>query len=114
MPRYAGFAASASSSAPGISRRRDRYGDLEAAIAFGVGFIVIALVILAVRAISARSRARRARRRGIDLAAIASVAAASALPALLKGKGGIIAPIVALAAYAIYRENIGKKPDDLE
>jgi hypothetical protein len=91
-----------------------RYGDLEAAIAFGVGFIVIALVILAVRAISARSRARRARRRGIDVAAIASVAAASALPALLKGKGGIIAPIVALAAYAIYRENIGKKPDDLE
>ena len=91
-----------------------RYGSLEAAISFGVGFIVIALLILAIRAIAARSRARRARRRGIDLAAIAGVAAMSVLPTLLKSRAGIIAPIVALAAYAIYRENLGKKPDDRE
>jgi predicted membrane channel-forming protein YqfA (hemolysin III family) len=91
-----------------------RYGSLEAAIGFGVGFLVIALVVLAVHAIAARSRARRARRRGVDLAAIAGVAAMSVLPTLLKSRAGIIAPIVALAAYAIYRENIGKKPDDLE
>ena len=57
-----------------------RYGSLEAAIGFGVGFIVIALLILAIRAIAARSRARRARRRGVDLAAIAGVAAMSVLP----------------------------------
>ena len=91
-----------------------RFGDLEAAIGFGVGFILIALLILAVRAIAARSRARRARRRGIDLATIAGVAAASALPALLKSRSGIIAPFVAVAAYAIYRENMDKKPDDPE
>ena len=91
-----------------------RYGSLEAAIGFGVGFIVIALLILAIRAIAARSRARRARRRGVDLAAIAGVAAMSVLPTLLKSRAGIIAPIVALAAYAIYRENLGKKPDDPE
>jgi hypothetical protein len=38
----------------------------------------------------------------------------SVLPTLLKSRAGIIAPIVALAAYAIYRENIGTKPDDPE
>ena len=54
-----------------------RYGDMEAAIGFGVGFMLIALLILAVRSIAARSRARRARRRGVDLAAIAGVAAVS-------------------------------------
>jgi hypothetical protein len=91
-----------------------RYGDLEAAIGFGVGFILIASLILAVRAIAARSRVRRAKRRGADLATIAGVAAASALPVLLKSRAGIIAPIVAVAAYAIYRENLGKKPDDPE
>ena len=82
--------------------------------ASAIGFIVVALLILAIRAIAARSRARRARRRGVDLAAIAGVAAVSALPTLLKSRAGIIAPIVALAAYAIYRENLGKKPDDPE
>ena len=87
-----------------------RYGSLEAAIGFGIGFIVLALFILAIRAIAARSRARRARRRGVDLAAIAGVAAMSVLPTLLKSRAGIIAPIVALAAYALYRENLGKKP----
>ena len=30
---------------------------------------------------------------------------------LLKSRGGLIAPLVALAAYAIYRENRKDKPD---
>jgi drug/metabolite transporter (DMT)-like permease len=88
-----------------------RYGTVEAAVAFGIGFLLVAIVILAVRSLAAHSRARRARRRGADLATIAGVAAVSVLPALLKSRAGIIAPIVALAAYAIYREN-QKKPDD--
>jgi protein-S-isoprenylcysteine O-methyltransferase Ste14 len=88
-----------------------RFGTVEAAVGFGAGFLLIAIVILAVRSLAARSRARRARRRGADLATIAGVAAVSVLPALLKSRAGIIAPIVALAAYAIYREN-QKKPDD--
>ena len=91
-----------------------KFGGVEAAIGFGVGFMLIALIILAVRSIAARSRARRARRRGVDLATIAGVAAVSVLPALLKSRAGIIAPIVALAAYAIYRENQNNKPDDRE
>ena len=89
-----------------------RFGDMEAAVGFGVGFLLIALIILAIRSIAARSRARRARRRGADLATIAGVAAVSMLPALLKSRAGIIAPLVALAAYAIYRENLKGKPDD--
>jgi predicted membrane channel-forming protein YqfA (hemolysin III family) len=91
-----------------------KFGDVEAAISFGVGLLLITLLILAVRSIAARSRARRARRRGVDLATIAGVAAVSMLPALLKSRAGIIAPIVALAAYAIYRENQNNKPDDPE
>jgi hypothetical protein len=87
-----------------------RFGAVEAAVGFGIGFLLAAVIILAVRSLSARSRARRARRRGVDLATIAGVAAVSALPALLKSRAGLIAPIVALAAYAIYREN-RKKPD---
>lgn len=89
-----------------------RFGDVEAAIGFGGGFLLIALIILAIRSIAARARARRARRRGVDLATIAGVAAVSVLPALLKSRAGIIAPIVAAAAYAIYRENLKGKPDD--
>jgi hypothetical protein len=89
-----------------------KFGGFEAAIGFGIGFLVIAILILAVRSIAARSRARRVRRRGVDLATIAGVAAVSVLPALLKSRAGIIAPIVALAAYAIYRENRKNKPDD--
>jgi Na+/pantothenate symporter len=88
-----------------------RFGGVEAAIGFGVGFLLVAIIILAIRSLAARSRARRARRRGANLATIAGVAAVSVLPALLKSRAGIIAPIVALAAYAIYREN-QKKPDD--
>ncbi|RUT86290.1 hypothetical protein EOD14_14285, partial [Mesorhizobium sp. M7A.T.Ca.US.000.02.1.1] len=66
--------------------------------------------------ISAGSRARRrAQRRNADMKAIGITAALAVLPSLLKGKGGlgvILGPAVALAAYAIYRENV--KSDDLD
>ncbi|TIS85438.1 MAG: hypothetical protein E5W19_26220, partial [Mesorhizobium sp.] len=55
---------------------------------------------------------REARRRKADMKAIGITAALAVLPTLLKGKGGlgvILGPAVALAAYAIYRENV--KPD---
>jgi hypothetical protein len=45
--------------------------------------------------------------------AIGITAALAVLPTLLRGKGGlgvILGPAVALAAYAIYRENV--KSDD--
>jgi hypothetical protein len=93
-----------------------RYGSLAAALCFGAGFLLLAGLILLIFQISAGSRARRrAQQRNADMKAIGITAALAVLPALLKGKGGlgvILGPAVALAAYAIYRENV--KPDDPE
>lgn len=93
-----------------------RYGSLAAALGFGAGFMLLAGLILLIFQISAGSRARRrAQQRNADMKAIGITAALAVLPALLKGKGGlgvILGPAVALAAYAIYRENV--KPDDPE
>ncbi|UVK42111.1 hypothetical protein BPNPMPFG_003761 [Mesorhizobium sp. AR07] len=90
-----------------------RYGSFAAALSFGAGFLVLAGLILLIYQISAGSRARRrAQRRNADMKAIGIAAALAVLPALLRGKGGlgvILGPAVALAAYAIYRENV--KPD---
>ncbi|PBC20469.1 MULTISPECIES: hypothetical protein [unclassified Mesorhizobium] len=91
-----------------------RYGSFAAALDFGVGFLVIAGLVLLVHRLTSGARARReARRRSADMKAIGITAALAVLPTLLKGKGGlgvILGPAVALAAYAIYRENV--KPDD--
>ncbi|AGB43940.1 hypothetical protein FJ950_10545 [Mesorhizobium sp. B2-3-14] len=96
-----------------------RYGSLAAAIGFGVGFLVIAgLVLLTHRLMSGTRMRREARRRKTDMKAIGITAALAVLPALLKGglkgKGGlgvILGPAVALAAYAIYRENVKSDTD---
>jgi hypothetical protein len=91
-----------------------RYGSFAAALGFGVGFLVIAGLVLLVHRLMSGARARRAaRRRNADMKALGITAAIAVLPTLLKGKGGlgvILGPAVALAAYAIYRENV--KPDD--
>lgn len=91
-----------------------RYGSFAASLGFGVGFLVIAGLILLVHRLMSGARARRAaRRRNADMKALGITAALAVLPTLLKGKGGlgvILGPAVALAAYAIYRENV--KPDD--
>jgi len=95
-----------------------RYGSLAAALGFGVGFLVVAGLVLLIHRLMSGARARReAKRRKTDMKAIGVTAALALLPTLLtkgglKGKGGlgvILAPAVALAAYAIYRENA--KPD---
>ncbi|TPJ18697.1 hypothetical protein FJW04_05080 [Mesorhizobium sp. B2-7-3] len=100
-----------------------RYGSLAAALSFGVGFLVIAgLVLLTHRLMSGTRMRREARRRKTDMKAIGITAALAVLPALLKGglkgglkgKGGlgiILGPAVALAAYAIYRENVKSDTD---
>lgn len=96
----------------------DHYGRLETALGFGVGFIVLALVILLVDRLTARSRARRAaERRRADLTAVGVATALAVLPTLLRsraGVGSLLAPAIALAAYAIWRENTkppGSDPD---
>jgi ABC-type uncharacterized transport system permease subunit len=90
-----------------------RYGTIEAEIGFGLAFFAIAVVVLVVHSITSRSRARRTRRHGVDLATVAGVAAVPVLPVLMKSRAGLVAPLVALAAYAIYRENSkGRRRDD--
>lgn len=93
-----------------------RYGSMSAALGFGIGFLAIAGFILLVYKISAGTRARRrAQRRNADIKAIGIAAALAVLPTLLKGKGGlgvVLGPAIALAAYAIYRENTKPGADD--
>ncbi|UDL88022.1 hypothetical protein LGH82_23065 [Mesorhizobium sp. PAMC28654] len=93
-----------------------RYGSMAASLGFGAGFLVIAGLILLIYQLASGTRARRrAKRRDADLKAIGITAALAVLPTLLKGKGGlgvILGPAVALAAYAIYRENVKRGADD--
>jgi undecaprenyl pyrophosphate phosphatase UppP len=93
-----------------------RYGLVETAIYFGLGFIVLGGVILFVHRLSkGRREVRRAQRHKSDMTAIGVTTALALVPTLLRGgKGGLgalLAPAVAAAAYAIYRENV-KSDDD--
>lgn len=94
------------------------FGRLETAIAFGAGFMAIALLILLAHRLTAKSRARRAaERRRSDLTALGVATAFAALPTLMRsraGMGALLAPVIAIAAYAIWRENTkppGTGPD---
>lgn len=91
-----------------------RYGHVEAALGFGIGFLVLSGLILLVHKLAGQARARKARRqRKADMATLGTAAAMALVPTLLRSKGGIgalLGPVVALAAYQIYREN--RKPDD--
>lgn len=86
-----------------------RYGPIEAALGFGIGFLVVGGLVLLVYRLGAGARARRqAKRRQADLTALGVTAAAALLPALARsrpGPGLILGPLAAIAAYAIYREN---------
>jgi undecaprenyl pyrophosphate phosphatase UppP len=91
------------------------YGRLETALGFGVGFIVLALLIVLVHRLTAGSRAKRAaERRRSDLTAMGVAAALAALPGLMRSRAGLgtlLAPALAVVAYAIYRENSKPKSD---
>ena len=93
----------------------ERYGSLEAAVAFGGFFVLVSLVIVAAHKLRARSRARLiSQKRSGDLKALGVAAAVAALPSLLRGKAGIgmlVAPALALGAYALYRRSRPADPD---
>jgi hypothetical protein len=101
--------------AAGYVAAADRYGTINAALAFAGGFFLLAILILVVHRIASRARARSiARQRSTELTTIAAAAALATLPSLLRGKSSLatlLAPAFVLAAYAIYRENKAK-PDD--
>lgn len=86
-----------------------RYGSVEAALGFGVGFLLVAGIVLLAHRLTARAHVRRQeRRRKSDLTALGVTATAALLPMLAKarpGRGMILGPLAAIAAYAIYREN---------
>lgn len=93
----------------------ERYGAIEAAIGIGVIFLLISGIILIVHTTTSRIQAKRAKeKRASDLTTVAVASALAVAPTLLRGKAGLgaaIAPAVALATYAIYREN-RKKPKE--
>lgn len=84
-----------------------RYGTIEAAIAFGAGFLLIALVIVTIHAVRQKNRKKAIEgRRTTDVATMAGVAAVTLLPSLMRGRaaaGGLAAAVAALAAYGLYR-----------
>ena len=96
-----------------------RYGPLATSLGFGIGFLLIAGLIVVIHKLTSGMRARRsARRRKADMTAMGITAAIALLPALARSKGGfgaVVAPAIALLAYAIYRENAKpgpKEPDE--
>jgi undecaprenyl pyrophosphate phosphatase UppP len=93
----------------------ERYGSLETAVSFGLCFIVIALILVLGYRLTAKSRAQRAAdRRKSDLTAVGVATALAVLPGLLRSRAGIgavVAPALAVLAYAIYCEN-RKPPSD--
>lgn len=91
-----------------------RYGAIEAALGFGAGFVVLGVLVLVIFKLTTRSRRRRAteRRKG-EVATIAAATALAMLPALAGRKAGLsvlVAPILAMVGYQIYRENSRGRP----
>lgn len=88
-------------------------GHIPAALSFGGGALLIAIIIVIVHRIQAqRERLRAAERRRTELKSLLSVSAVAMLPTLLS-RGGLrtlAIPAIAAAAYAIYRENTRPRP----
>ncbi|RTM02628.1 MAG: hypothetical protein EKK31_19745 [Hyphomicrobiales bacterium] len=95
-----------------------RFGPLAASLGFGIGFLVIAGLILVIHKLAASARARRrARARQADMTAMGIAAGLTLLPALLRSKAGlgaVVAPALAVVAYAIYRENARPRPPNAD
>jgi len=87
----------------------NRYGPIEAALGFGAGFVLLGLIILIIFKLTTRSRRRRAveRRKG-ELATVVAASALALLPMLGSRKsaaGLLVAPLLGILGYRIYKEN---------
>lgn len=92
------------------------FDPLYVALAFGGGFVLLAVIaVLVHRILSGMQAKRRAQEeRAAQMKSVAIAAGIAALPTLLKGRAGImgaIGPLVAMAAYAIYKENSDRAED---
>lgn len=88
----------------------ERFGYIQACLGFGVGFIAIAGAALIYHRIRSGMAARRrvAETRATQIKTLAGATAIALLPTLLKSRGGLLQlalPALAMAAYAIYKEN---------
>ena len=97
----------------------DRWGPMEAALGFGVGFMAIAAVTMMVHrsVASRRARIRAEAEKSDQLRSFATAAAVAALPAVIRQigvVGSLALPLAGLAAYAIWRENRSRDGDDLD
>jgi hypothetical protein len=95
----------------------ERYGSLYTSLGFAFIFIALAGAALVVhRILSGMQAKRRAEEaRAAQLKTLAGAAAFAILPTLLKGRGGlleILTPVIAMAAYAIYKEHSDQARDD--
>lgn len=90
-----------------------RIGSFYAAIWFGIGFLILAILMFVVIRIVGAVRARRAtRRRGAEVRTLAGTAALALVPALLsRSPLLVLAPLAAVLGYGIYRENSGSDRD---
>ncbi|MEO3389261.1 hypothetical protein [Mesorhizobium sp. CAU 1741] len=100
----------------GFVATAEEIGVLEAALAFGGGFIAVAVILLiAYRVASGIRRRRVARRRKTEAKAVAGAAAIALIPTLLASRGGgmmLVIPALAGLAYAVYREQTARRPHD--
>jgi len=95
----------------------ERYGPLYTSLGFGFIFIALAgAALISHRLISSMQAKRRAEEaRAAQLTTLAGAAAFAILPTLLKGRGGLVqllTPVLAMAAYAIYKENGERARED--
>ena len=90
-----------------------RIGHIEAALAFGVAFFLIAMLLILIHRVSARrTQKEAAERRKAEVKTLAGATAIALLPTLLS-RGGLrllALPALGTAALAIYRENSGERP----
>lgn len=88
----------------------ERYGALPAALGFGGGFVMLAVLILAIYSLSGNRPSPRLEReeRADQMKAMATAVAIGAAPAILRSTGilgAVVLPAIAVLGYAIYREN---------
>ena len=85
-----------------------RWGAIGAAFWFGIGFVVIGVIVFATYRILARAQRRaQQHRRAADRSAIAGASALAMLPTLVGRKGGaagLLVVVAGVAGYAAYRE----------
>ncbi|GHC76578.1 hypothetical protein [Limoniibacter endophyticus] len=92
----------------GFIATASRFGSVEAAIGFSLGFLVVALILyIAYRLYLANEKKKAKARRAADYSTVGIATALAVAPALLKGnplmKIGI--PAAAVIAYLIFKEN---------